>query len=432
MTQPQQPAYAQQLPPLPPQPTQEQRPQAQQRPSLRPRSKSGFSFRSHKSHDSYGSGPKMEIQETPREKAARRLSTKADPRLAMSEAQPSDIANDHSTRLASLRAIQHRDTYGLPIADPDRSNPTRSRWERPLDTIRSFEAAIDGNYARKSGRYDGATDSRRSSYYGGMSISGFSLGALPRIPANGAIYGVAHDYLLSASSLSSQAITVNHEQRPGFVHWPAVNRGSTMNGPRNHQGNGYGGRGQPYRNDGYANGNGSRPDSYYDNNNSNNGYFPNRSRYPRNDSEPALNTMAGVYPPNGNAQSYETVTTAAGSGSSGEPLGYSTDPSSDNSSFDRVAPISKPDYGNGQLNGDNANGVGYRSNQQQYPVGGTPLANGYPSQNGSPLPPVKDRVPPRVPIKLGKSAGGSAPQYDLPKAAPDKRKSWFAKRFSKS
>lgn len=119
------------------------------------------------------------------------------------------------------------------IADPDRSNPTRSRWERPLDTIRSFEAAIDGNYARKSGRYgkpplnsknsiftvllltsssDGATESRRSSYYGGMPISGFSLGALPRIPANGAIYGVAHDYLLSASSLSSQAITVNHEQ----------------------------------------------------------------------------------------------------------------------------------------------------------------------------------------------------------------------------
>lgn len=36
------------------------------------------------------------------------------------------------------------------IADPDRSNPTRSRWERPLDTIRSFEAAIDGNYSRKS------------------------------------------------------------------------------------------------------------------------------------------------------------------------------------------------------------------------------------------------------------------------------------------
>ncbi|OBT76166.1 hypothetical protein VF21_05022 [Pseudogymnoascus sp. 05NY08] len=375
MTQPQQPAYApHQLPPIPPQPTQEQRPQAQQRPSIRPRSKSGFSFRSHKSQDSYGSGAKAEIQETPREKAARRLSTKADPRLAMSEAQPSDIANDHSTRLASLRAIQHRDTYGLPIADPDRSNPTRSRWERPLDTIRSFEAAIDGNLARKSGRYEGATESRRSSYYGG----------------------------------------------------------STM-GPRNHQGNGYGGRAQSYRHDGYANGNGSRPDSYYDNNNTNNGYFPNRSRYPRNDSEPALNTMAGVYPPNGNAQSYETVTTAAGSGSSAEPLGYSTDPSSDNSSFDRVAPISKADsYGN---NSPSNGQYSYQSGQQQYPVGGAQQgyqAAGYPQNNG-PLPPVKNRAPPRVPIKLGKSAPGEpTPQYDLPKAAPDKRKSWFSKRFSKS
>ncbi|KFY45361.1 hypothetical protein V494_00984 [Pseudogymnoascus sp. VKM F-4513 (FW-928)] len=378
MTQPQQPAYAQQqLPPLPPQPTQEQRPRAQQRPDMRPRSKSGFSFRSHKSQDSYGSGSKPEIVETPREKAARRLSTKADPRLAMSEAQPSDIANDHSSRLASLRAIQHRDTYGLPIADPDRSNPTRSRWERPLDTIRSFEAAIDGNYARKSGRYDGATESRRSSYYAGSTMNGM--------------------------------------------------------GPRNHQGNGYGGRSQSYRNDGYANGNGSRPDSYYDNNNSNNGYFPNRSRYPRNDSEPALNTMGGVYPPNGNAQSYETVTTAAGSGSSAEPLGYSTDPSSDNSSFDRVAPISKMDYGN---NSPSNGQYGY-SGQQQYPVGGAQQgyqAAGYPSQNNGPLPPVKDRVPPRVPIKLGKSAPGQEPpqQYDPPKAVPDKRKSWFSKRFSKS
>lgn len=155
-----------------------------------------------------------------------------------------------SQSVSSPRCTMQRGIHGLivnEIADPDRSNPTRSRWERPLDTIRSFEAAIDGNYARKSGRYgklplnsknsifaillltsnsDGATESRRSSYYGGMSISGFSLGALPRIPANGAIYGVAHDYLLSASSLSSQAITVNHEQVSrvcALAH--AVNRG---------------------------------------------------------------------------------------------------------------------------------------------------------------------------------------------------------------
>lgn len=203
-------------------------------------------------------------------------------------------------------------------------------------------------------------------------------------------------------------------------------------GPRNHQSNGYGGRGQYYRNDAYGNGNGSRPDSYYDNNNINNGYFPNRSRYPRNDSEPALNTMTGVYPPNGNAQSYETVTTAAGSGSSAEPLGYSTDPSSDNSSFDRVAPTSKADYGN---NSPSNGQYGYQNNQQ-YPVGGAQQgyqAAGYPSQNNGLLPPVKDREPPRVPIKLGKSNGAPTPQYDIPtKAAPDKRKSWFSKRFSKS
>lgn len=43
------------------------------------------------------------------------------------------------------------------VADPDRSNPTRSRWERPLDTIRSFEAAIDGAY-----------NNRRSIYRSGM------------------------------------------------------------------------------------------------------------------------------------------------------------------------------------------------------------------------------------------------------------------------
>ena len=31
-------------------------------------------------------------------------------------------------------------------ADPDLSNPTRPRWERPLDTIRSFEAQIDAEF----------------------------------------------------------------------------------------------------------------------------------------------------------------------------------------------------------------------------------------------------------------------------------------------
>lgn len=34
--------------------------------------------------------------------------------------------------------------------EPDLSNPTRNRWERPLDTIRSFEAAINRDAKRQS------------------------------------------------------------------------------------------------------------------------------------------------------------------------------------------------------------------------------------------------------------------------------------------
>jgi len=39
------------------------------------------------------------------------------------------------------------------LAEPDLSNPTRHRYERPLDTIRSFEAAIDGSYNNRRMSY---------------------------------------------------------------------------------------------------------------------------------------------------------------------------------------------------------------------------------------------------------------------------------------
>jgi hypothetical protein len=42
------------------------------------------------------------------------------------------------------------------IADPDRSNPTRPRLERPLETIRSFEAAIEGNYNKRYSQLTGS------------------------------------------------------------------------------------------------------------------------------------------------------------------------------------------------------------------------------------------------------------------------------------
>ncbi|KAK7701151.1 hypothetical protein SLS64_010483 [Diaporthe eres] len=66
--------------------------------------------------------------------------------MAMNEAEPSAIAAHATNNLQSLRGLQHKDQSGNVITDPDLSNPTRWREERPLDTIRAFEAAIEGSY----------------------------------------------------------------------------------------------------------------------------------------------------------------------------------------------------------------------------------------------------------------------------------------------
>jgi len=290
--------------------------------------------------------------------------------------------------LASIRAIQHKDKEGNPIADPDRSNPTRSRWERPLDTIRSFEAAIDGNYSRKSymrtDSGDGQSNyNRRSSYYGGTQVT--------------------------------------TDERTRY--------------PQNSY---YGGRSQSYRPDSYA----QRPDSYYngpENAGPGNGYYPNRARYPRTASEPHFNNHPGVYPAPGNQQSYETVNTASGSGSSGDPVGYSTDPSSENSSVDRITPLPVKEPGE-------AYGFTGFGNTPQYAPPGSALqeqyvansangaqrqGNGYQSQ-GPPAVPRKESAY-RGPIKLGATSGNAGPQNESQRPpAGEKRKSWFGKRFSKS
>lgn len=202
----------------------------------------------------------------------------------------------------------------------------------------------------------------------------------------------------------------------------------------------YGGRPQSYRPDSYVDGrsNGmTRPDSYYnggvDNPGPSNGYYPNRARYPRTASEPHFNGPQGVYPGPGNQQSYETVTTASGSGSSGEAIGYSTDPSSENGSVDRVPPLPMKEpadtYG---FNGFGANphfespGVGL---QESYGVNGSNAVqrqgNGHPSQGPPPVP-RKESGGPRIPIKLGKPNGAQRPDTG------DKRKSWLGRRFSKA
>ncbi|KAJ5901411.1 hypothetical protein N7504_007405 [Penicillium tannophilum] len=73
------------------------------------------------------------------------LQTKADPNLALHEAQPMSLGNHGDYNTSSLGSLQHKDREGKIIADPDRCNPTRNRLERPLDTIRSFQAAIDAH-----------------------------------------------------------------------------------------------------------------------------------------------------------------------------------------------------------------------------------------------------------------------------------------------
>jgi len=303
--------------------------------------------------------------------------------MALNEAEPSAVANGVKSQLASIRAIQHLDSNGQPIADPDRNNPTRSRWERPLDTIRSFEAAIDGNYSRKSYIRPDPADNRRTSYYGGTQVT---TDDRPRLPQGG-YYG--------------------------------------------------GGRSQSYRPDSYVDGrsNGmTRPDSYYnnaDNGGPGNAYAPNRARYPRTASEPHFNSgYGGVYPVPGQQQSYETVTTASGSGSSPDTIGYSTDPSSENSSVDRITPPKEPTETYG------FNGFG---NTPQYAPPGSGIAeqwgsngaqrqgNGYANQ--APPLPRKD-VGPRVPIKLGATSGNAG--ATARPSAGEKRKSWFGKRFSKA
>jgi len=98
--------------------------------------------------------------------------------LADPTVQPVDAQLLEQATLGSLRKGQHLDANGNVIsrsiclarltysftnnitADPDLSNPTRPRLERPLDTIRSFEKAIDSGYKRRNSMMRGGASQR--------------------------------------------------------------------------------------------------------------------------------------------------------------------------------------------------------------------------------------------------------------------------------
>ncbi|TRX97757.1 hypothetical protein FHL15_001512 [Xylaria flabelliformis] len=368
-----------------PQYQQQQQQQQQQRPPplkapdpqqqhsrIRPKSRA-FSFRSDKSQKS-ANGPahKLDLTETSAEKEAKRLHSKADPRMALNEREPAMEAQTVSERPA-LRAIQHRDPQGNLIADPDRSNPTRSRWERPLDTIRGFEAAIDGGYNRKS-LYRPETESvagwnRRSSYYG-------NNGRPPQDSWNGAGRPNRTD---SGMLDQRQSVMIANSRDSYYENFDG--------GP---YGNGVPGMGA-------------------------------RNKYSRNQSEPYLSGRErNVYPIPNNHRSYETVASGSGTGSMGEPVGYQTDPtSSENSSIDRRSPPKRQepvnDYGIsfGQSPSYQAPGVGLGRGRAEIP------------------PPLPHKDAASVLTKSSRAVASNGASQERP-GMGEKRKSWFIRRFSKN
>ncbi|PHH69382.1 hypothetical protein CDD80_6782 [Ophiocordyceps camponoti-rufipedis] len=343
-------------------PQHQQRQQHSQHPPLaqQPRTQTkprSFSVRSEKSHRSSASK-----HETHEEKDSNRLQSKADPTLAINEAEPSAVAMNTQSNHASIRSLQHKDVWGNPITDPDRSNPTRNRWERPLDTIRAFEAAIDGGYSRK---------------------------ALPR------------------------------SETDSSGNWNQRGNSHPVSQPRFPQDSYY--RPSSVRTD-MHNGSAHSRSSYMDSQVSH-GRHAQRDRGQRMHAEPHYQVYGReqtVYPLPHKDRSYETVTSAAPSGNS-DPNGYMTDPtSSDNSSVDRVSPVRRRKPTNEYAVGSN-HGQAYHA----------PNAGRSPGHQDQILSPA--HMEPRYyDAEMGKQSLAAEGRQVSPPAhvAPERRKSWFSRRFS--
>lgn len=164
----------------------------------------------------------------------------------------------------------------------------------------------------------------------------------------------------------------------------------------------------------------------------------------------------GIYPIPTYRESHETVTTGESYGSSGtEPWGNSTDPSSENSSVDRInaanLKVETPDaYGSYNYNqgGQNGRTASYGSGQP-LPIQQPPSPYRSPQYRPD-QPAVPEYQVPRKVIKLGGDAPPQPPHHTsaawaqqasaTPPARrpaalekePEKRKSWLKRRFSKA
>ncbi|KAJ5114967.1 Protein of unknown function DUF2406 [Penicillium alfredii] len=363
-------------------------------PPSSPRRSRGFSVKSEQSHRSSISGHKSHLSESSEEKAKRNLHTKADPLIAMNEAQPMAVALEKSN-LGSLREMEHKDQYGNVITDPDLSNPTRPRMERPLDTIRSFEAAIYGTY----------NNNRPISY----ARTGTDHPApLQDLPAD--------------STSSDDASQVgDYSRRTSYYGGPNayVNRFSDQNGY-------YGSRFNQSRPDSFVDayqGSSQVPENYYPYNQHGRG----RSRhYSRVSTDQGIygGTPSHNYPPQTYQRSYDNVTAMSGSGSGyTDPYGQSTDPSSLNSSMDQL-----------QQQALQQQRLDERA-QAEYSYQGFSMS---PNTNSKALPPAPAPVADPNwggPVGGVHAAAGAKPSHLRKNTnrsnGNEKRKSWFKRRFSK-
>ncbi|EAT88147.1 hypothetical protein HBH56_091620 [Parastagonospora nodorum] len=351
----------------------------------RPRAGTHFSFRSDRSNElsptkSKQSKHERKVSDSEKRRTHYDPSTKANPNQAMNEAQPIAAALEKPT-LQSLRSFQHKDTQGNEIVDPDLSNPTRSRWERPLDTIKSFEAAIDGEYRRRAQTVRGdqsevmsGYNSRRSSYYGGG----------------------------PDQARYSRASYYGNQGRDSY------DQGSGMGGP-------VGGHSQRMR---YGNRMQSDP-----------GWNNRQSQY----NNSANINGNGVYPMHGLQQSRDTVNTNGSNGSHSDGP-YSNEPSSDNSSFERGGPVNRPQPLPNQNVGEQYGFNGFGQAPQMDTYGQVPNGGQYPPQTNNGPPPPPKHVAQPAPIKLTSSSpppNSGSPNVLSKNGGDDKRRSWFKRRFSK-
>jgi len=161
------------------------------------------------------------------------------------------------------------------------------------------------------------------------------------------------------------------------------------------------------------------------------------------------------YQQHNHQQSHDTVNMGNGSDSTG-PWANSTDPSSENSSIDKVNAMNKPmdPYANYNANGYNGTimeerGAGmYNGNHMHEDEYGQPIRsglrneqpNGYgprdPYNRSNTSPGLSQPPAARKPIPLGNSGSGamiSGAPYSQPAYTPEpeKRQSWLKRRFSK-